>query len=183
MSFRSFYGLSSVQFRRSDVSDSLRPQGLRQASLAIHQLQGPPMCCRDVCLRVREQRDSENAGRLCGPVRALPAPPASRPAAGWPGEWSWGWRLGEEGEGRRLPVPAFRGRLPSPRRSPSRGQGRGDVQFCGVRGVQPRVVNQKERSKGSPDVDSRQFKTSLDTVSKMCVQLSHVLIFALIPSF
>lgn len=145
------------------------------------------MCCRDVCLLVREQRDSENAGKLCGPVPALPTPPArlqppARPPAGR-GSGAGGDAWGRRGRGRRLPVPAFRGRLPSPWRSPSRGQGRGDVQYCGVRGVQRRVVNQKERSKGSPDVDSRRFKTSLDTVSKMCVQLSHVLIFALIPSF
>ena len=179
------------------MSDALRPQGLRQASLAIHQLQGPPICCRDVCLRVREQREKtprtarklpelQTARTLGGfavlslhsPRLQLPAPPPAGRGSGAGGD-AWGRR----GRGRRLPVPAFRGRLPSPRRSPSRGQGRGDVQFGGVRGVQPRVVKQKERSKGSPDVDSRRFKTSLDIVSKMCVQLSHVLIFDLIPSF
>ena len=85
--------------------------------------------------------------------------------------------------GRRLPVPAFRGRLPSPRRSRSRGQGRDDVLFRRVRGVQPSVVEQKERSKGSPDIDSRRFKTPLEFVSKTCIQLFNVLIFDLIPSF
>ena len=80
---------------------------------------------------------------LHSPRLQLPAPPPAGRGSGAGGD-AWGRR---RRRGRRLPVPAFRGRLPSPRRSPSRGQGRGDVQFGGVRGVQPLKLKTKQNKK------------------------------------